>query len=109
MDYYVSRFKELVKDCEVVDYSVYLEKKRGFALLDPLSAYSQLVIYLTDKGNYCLTVSGSGSFGTPERGGFGLRPDGKIASYRGKDYKIARKYKDGRYSTSREFAQAAAR
>jgi hypothetical protein len=107
MDFYISRFYEFIPNCKVADYSVYLEKKHGVARLNPLSAYSQLVIYVTDKGSYCLKVNGSGEFGFPEYGGFEMAPDGKITIYKGKTYNFSRKYKNGRYSTLGEFAEAA--
>lgn len=106
MDYYIERLYDSVSNCNVLDYSVYLEKKQGAEIFNVFSPNTQLVIYITDKGCYSLVVDGAGRFGPPERGRFELSGDGKNARYKGKNFKLSRKYGKGKYLSVQDFANA---
>lgn len=67
MDHYIVEFNRHRPDRVVKDYAVYLEKKQGLARLNPFASSEQLVIYLTDKGSYCLQVRGMGDFTHPAK------------------------------------------
>ncbi len=112
MDYYVSKFREFKKACQVIDYAVYLQKKTGFDRFNPFSAHTQLVIINTNTGNYCQQIRSSGEFSCPQL----LLPDDihydadgkfvKVSYFGSKLYKFTRKMKHGKYRNFSDFSHA---
>lgn len=112
MDFYISEFCKYNGTCTVTDYAVYLEKKKGFMRFNPFSSSEQMVIYITNEGNFMLKIDGMGHFNTPTllyKGAslqLQFENDGKIVhnTLNQNRYSFVRKYKKGNLSNISEFA-----
>ena len=80
------------------DYGVYLEQHTGISRFNPFVSQEQLVLFLTDRGTYCVFVRGMGEFCEPTLAkNMEVTVVGKklFCGRRGKQYRFVRKWREG--------------
>ncbi len=106
MDHYIAEFTKLAAPCTVKDYCVFLEEKTGFNRFNPFLAQEQMVLYITNRGTFCVRVRGMGEFCPPEQPErLGLHAADKriFCPAINKQYKFVRKWKGGCFDHYQSF------